>query len=760
MLYRFSGFILDVVKKELIFQSSLVNLTKQNFQLLHYFVTNPNKVINKDELIENVWNGRVVADNSIDQSIYKLKKVLCSIKEDSYFETVYGLGIKFSPHVELVSTNQEPQQKKYLSVKIGVIVITLSLILLSLFYFRGSNQKSTVDLSNGTVVILPSKGIISESDWLASSSDLYMEKLLMSSSKVTLKNYQNKPQNLNQQQYLESQWKLNPLLKVISTEVSFENDNFIVQLSIKDKAGHSKEKEFQSQNLTTVYSKVMVWLNAELNLGVESTATSWIVPDKPYLLELYLRGLSAFSQHKTDQAINYFELCLENDSDFPLAQLELAKLFERKGDINKALALLETILSINKSPEITIEASNQKGGILLRQGKPQEAKELYLNLLKDNRHDEYQGITDTRYKLALVYRSLSQKDKALDEFNSLELVLKESDDFGTLADVYQAKASILLSLGQTKEAATYAQQAMDLFVSLGDLMGQAKTHSVTARIARQSADDATAVVHLKQALNITRSLKHSFGIGATLNEIIDVLIAQGKINEAWKLNQELEKIAIQIDFNAMLLASKRFTVLIAEQREHWQAAEIYLKEHLEIAQASDNRPAIVSNRFMSISLLLKQNKLEQAKKDLEDFENYIYQSKDQGLRLHFNAIKSQYLFQSQQLKKAMDLLMSSKILANANGDGQAYNQLNNLLAKVYLQQNNAHKALQALEDSSKYNPAAYPHLLLKSQAQEQLKNFSRAIMLANDCKQQSNDLWTSENERYLAQLLERKKSEK
>jgi len=761
MNYLFSGFKLNTDKKELSYQRELVNLTKQNFQLLDYFVKNPGVVLNKDQLIENVWNGRVVADNSIDQSIYKLKKILTSVKEGNYFETVYGLGIKFLPPVESVSSKSNRNLQHEKEIKTWVIAVLFSVLIgVSTYFWWQAQYVQLNNKSKNSIIVLPNNKLSAENDWLSASTDTYVKKMLKQSPTVFLKDYSKKPRNLNQEQYLESLWRLNPQVKVVKSKVSLTADNFIVKLTIKDKTGHVAEKEFKNKQLTTVYAEAFSWLNTEFQLNSETLMTSGFVPKEPYLLELYLRGLSAVRQHKVDQAINYFELCLEKDADYHLASLELTILLDRKGETDKALALLDSILSITILPEIKIEATNQKGGVLLRQGKPQEAKKLYLSLLKTKEFSDYQGILDTRYKLALVYRSLSQKTKALEEFNTLELALIESDDYRALADTYQAKASLLLDLGQSKKALTYVQKAMELFVRQGNLIGQAKTHSVLARIAIQEAEYSQALIHLQQSLNITKSLKHKFGIGATLNEIISVLIIQGKINEAWRLNQELEKISIQIDFTAMLLASKRYTVILAELREHWQEAELYLKEHLEIAKAADNRLAIVENHFMSLSLMLKQDKLENAKKEIEQLHDFIYESKEHGLRVKLNILKAQYLSKAEQTQDAIALLNSSKILAKSNQDKQSIIGINNLIAQIYLDQRNAQQALAVLQESLKYRPFAMPFLLLQSQANQQLNNTTKAIELANRCKIGAHDLWTSANELYLTDLLKIKNSEK
>ncbi|MBL4659490.1 MAG: winged helix-turn-helix transcriptional regulator [Alcanivoracaceae bacterium] len=78
MHYLFYHFILDTNKKELYIEDKLVPLTKQNYNLLLFFIQNTNTVIDRERLLENVWVGKVVNTNTIDQAIVMLKKKITS----------------------------------------------------------------------------------------------------------------------------------------------------------------------------------------------------------------------------------------------------------------------------------------------------------------------------------------------------------------------------------------------------------------------------------------------------------------------------------------------------------------------------------------------------------------------------------------------------------------------------------------------------------------------------------------------------------
>ncbi len=759
MQYLFSGFKLDTEKKQLNYHSELVPLTKQNYQLLSYFVKNPAIIIDKNQLIENVWNGRIIADNSIDQSIYKLKKILTEQRNENYFETIYGHGTKFLPKVTMASIREN---KGALSNKTTLNIIIIGILLISLMAFllwNNSIKPSTTVLAKPVFVILPNSDV-TNNEWLKNSPSIYVEKILSLSKAVTIKQYSDKPNNLNQQQYLETQWKLSPNLLVVTSDVSIQDNEFMVEFSIRNKQGEIKKRAFKSQQLNSAFKQALSWLHNQNNGAELQSSEATLIPENPYLMELYLHGLSAAKNKKRSQAIHYYELCLEENPDYHLAALELAKLKDSLGEPLKALSIIESINSSNTNPSIEIEAANIQGGILLRQGKPDDAKKLYTQLISKYTNQEYPSLLNTRYKLSLVYRSLSRNQDSLNELNIIEKNLKESQDYEFLAETYSTKASLLLRMGKTQQAIAYTNKATQLLVATGDLLGQAKNHSVTARIAIKQADYNKAIMHLKQALNITKSLHHKFGTGATLNEIISVLIAQGKINEAWLLNQELENIAVEIDFNAMLLAAKRYTIILAELKNQWQTASIYLQEHLELAIAANNKRAIIENTFLAISIDLKQNNLSKITNLIESIQQHIESSKEETLRPRLNLLRARYYYQTGKTSKAENLLTQSKIMAEATDDGQTIIDINNTLAKYYLDNNKPLKAQSVLQESANLSPVAYPYLLLTSKTNRQLNQLTKAIELASLCKLQANDLWSNDDEVYLTGLVTLKKSTK
>jgi len=74
-------------------------LTKKEFDLLLYFVSNQNRVITKESIAEHLWGDDMDMADSFDFIYAHLKKLRKKILENGggdYIQTAYGVGYKFT----------------------------------------------------------------------------------------------------------------------------------------------------------------------------------------------------------------------------------------------------------------------------------------------------------------------------------------------------------------------------------------------------------------------------------------------------------------------------------------------------------------------------------------------------------------------------------------------------------------------------------------------------------------------------------------
>ncbi|MBL7715633.1 MAG: response regulator transcription factor [Bdellovibrionales bacterium] len=74
----------------------LVSLSVLEFNLLKHFLTNPNRIISREELLKVVWNGAMVGERTIDTHMVSLRKHLKGF--DHQIATVYSAGYILKPN--------------------------------------------------------------------------------------------------------------------------------------------------------------------------------------------------------------------------------------------------------------------------------------------------------------------------------------------------------------------------------------------------------------------------------------------------------------------------------------------------------------------------------------------------------------------------------------------------------------------------------------------------------------------------------------
>ena len=72
-LLQIEGLRLDMSLKLCFVDGQLVNLTKTEFELLAFLMTNPGKIYSRDEIIHRVWDNVIVLDRTIDVNITRLR---------------------------------------------------------------------------------------------------------------------------------------------------------------------------------------------------------------------------------------------------------------------------------------------------------------------------------------------------------------------------------------------------------------------------------------------------------------------------------------------------------------------------------------------------------------------------------------------------------------------------------------------------------------------------------------------------------------
>ena len=197
-IYEFDDFRVDAGSRLLTKTGEQISLTPKVFDTLLYLVENSGKVIEKDELMREIWTDTIVEENNLSQNISILRRILGEKRgEHRFIATIPGHGFKFVATVRSVPngsadgltsgefqisdsklqiTNQseienlkleitETQKPKAKNQKPKTYAFIAILLLISIgaagIYFWRSSNKTNVPVIK-SIAVLPFKPLVAE----------------------------------------------------------------------------------------------------------------------------------------------------------------------------------------------------------------------------------------------------------------------------------------------------------------------------------------------------------------------------------------------------------------------------------------------------------------------------------------------------------------------------------------------------------------------------------------------------------------------
>jgi two-component system alkaline phosphatase synthesis response regulator PhoP len=96
--YRFTDFEINEKKFEVIVRGKPVRFTTKEFRLLLFMIQNPNRVIRREQLLNDVWGYDYLGESrTVDVHILNVrKKIEPNPKNPKYLVTIIGEGYKFN----------------------------------------------------------------------------------------------------------------------------------------------------------------------------------------------------------------------------------------------------------------------------------------------------------------------------------------------------------------------------------------------------------------------------------------------------------------------------------------------------------------------------------------------------------------------------------------------------------------------------------------------------------------------------------------
>ena len=99
---RFQEFSIDRRGYVVQWREELVPLNRKTFDLLLYLVDHRDRLVTKDELLENLWSEQFVEESNLTQHVFLLRKALSKYGAEAIIQTIPRRGYRFTALVEQI----------------------------------------------------------------------------------------------------------------------------------------------------------------------------------------------------------------------------------------------------------------------------------------------------------------------------------------------------------------------------------------------------------------------------------------------------------------------------------------------------------------------------------------------------------------------------------------------------------------------------------------------------------------------------------
>jgi DNA-binding winged helix-turn-helix (wHTH) protein/tetratricopeptide (TPR) repeat protein len=149
MIYQFNHIKIDDQNYKLTVKDIKVQVEPQVFNIIIFLIQNKDKVVTRNELLEHVWQGRVVSDTSINNSIKSARKALGDDgTSQRIIKTIHSRGYQFvaelrsaAPSLNVNLNKSSTKRRLFVSVSL----ISSFVFMLIFFWYQYQSEQPYVE---------------------------------------------------------------------------------------------------------------------------------------------------------------------------------------------------------------------------------------------------------------------------------------------------------------------------------------------------------------------------------------------------------------------------------------------------------------------------------------------------------------------------------------------------------------------------------------------------------------------------------------
>lgn len=423
LVYRCADIVIHTAQRSLQVGGAMVECETRVFDLIVLLLRQRERVVGKQELVEELWGGRPVSDASLSQLVYKARKALADDGAQRQFvQTVHGRGFRWIAAVEVLAaaeTAAEAQAEAGADAGADTAAERTAGVVAENVIAAGEAALSAASSARSSV---SESTITRPAPWRGRLAVLLFALLAMLAAAIWLPQRQG-PQASAAPRLLVLPLQLAPdadgldwarlgLMGLVADELQSHAELGLVQTATarridgpvddsalrrvwRENAGASHSLALQLGRAGNLYrlDAVLDGVDGErrrslfgedpgrLALDIAGVVRDWLLPRSRgtvaadlagEVAQTYALAVDAYLRGEIDAARRYFELCIERRPEALQPRLQLAGLELKYGKVERALALVEEVtrrVDANAQPALALSAQRQLGYVQLQLGR-------------------------------------------------------------------------------------------------------------------------------------------------------------------------------------------------------------------------------------------------------------------------------------------------------------------------------------------------------------------------------------------------------
>jgi DNA-binding winged helix-turn-helix (wHTH) protein/tetratricopeptide (TPR) repeat protein len=641
-MYRFDDFQLDPARFRLLRDGAEVPLEPRALDLLVFLVENRGRVVTRQELRDEVWEGQHVEDGALSQAVHSLRAALGDDpREPRFVLTVRGRGYRFAGEVEVEEAGGEGppetatadagvvvasgmgtrgRSSRALIVAAGAILAAVVAIVLLRDEPRATHE---VPMRSGSLGILPLVNATGDDSlhWVELGLVDLLGRTLDGAGGIALVPVTEAVAVLDRlkttgtaeeggDERLEALSRATGARWLVSTVLTRDEGIFRMRATLVTRGERPRSDTLSGGDLfaltEALSDRIRTWLGTQDDTTLAERAPL-DYPEDPELRRLFATGMHEQLRGDAKAALRFFDLVLAADPGQMAAGYERAIALRKLGDVEGSKALAETLLAdalADGAIRIEGKARNLLG-ILQWMGGDLEAAQSHL-----------EGSLEIHRRLALRRAQISN-------LTNLGILASGRGEW-TVADghyeealalcaetevpcpgVYNSLGVLAWTQGDVERSGRMHEEALALRRRTGDRRGEATSLNNLGTVARALGRLGKAEELFGQALALRRELEDRRGTASTLGNLADLAFERGHFSRAENLAAEALGLASDSGFELERARILGIQQDLASARREWARARELSDRRLELLRARDERPLITSELGRRIELELE-----------------------------------------------------------------------------------------------------------------------------------------------------------